>query len=115
MYSHGLMSFAADVSGYGDTGTYGVLALAHAALAIPAIFFPQQSAEFLFGSRVLATDGIFVPLFRLLGASLLSGAAKSYILKASPNSIPWARAIAKLCEGNLSGQYLQASTYPKRP
>jgi hypothetical protein len=91
------------VSGYGDTGTYGVLALAHAALAIPAIFLPQQSAEFLFGSRVLATDGIFVPLFRLLGASLLSGAAKSYILKAS--AIPQAGTIAKLCRGNLRGIY----------
>lgn len=96
------MSCAADVSGYGDSGSYGALAVVQGALAVSALFFPHQSAEFLFGPggrrSIDAHTPVFGPggrpsidaytqLFRLIGVSLLSAALKSQILQvcSSPN------------------------------
>lgn len=80
-YKYSRFVFAAEVSGYGDTGTYAMLALAHAALAIPVLFFPNQTADYLFGPGGYPSMDIYKPLCRLLGVNLLSAAAKAWLLK----------------------------------
>lgn len=72
---------AADISGYGDSGSYGALALVQCALGVSMSLFPQQAADFLFGPAGLPSSAIYVPLFRLLGVSLISSASKCRMLQ----------------------------------
>eukprot|EP00884_Botryococcus_braunii_P007428 jgi/Botrbrau1/16687/Bobra.0267s0003.1 len=79
--SSGDPDFAAEVSGFGDTGTYAVLALAPRCTSYSCALFPSQTADYLFGPGGAPSLDLYKPLFRLLGVNLLSAAAKSYLLK----------------------------------